>query len=594
MLSSLFKGFPVPTSSPSPRFSKPAREAAASAIERGPVSPLIAVLIPLVVAAILIAAVLSWAFPNVGVANAAPTARFTDVTMEAGIHFQHYNGSTSKEDSPTTLTGAVACLDYNRDGAPDLFFVNGAAWPWHEREDETPQEPVCALYRNDRAGHFTDVTREVGLAISLAGVSVAVADYDNDGWPDLFVTAIGSNHLFRNVSGSHFVDATTEANLPADEHVWSSGALWLDVDGDQRLDLIVCHYARWPREIDLELAFKIAGVGRSYGAPAGFVSVSPTVYRNKDDGRFEDITSFTGLRDIDPITGLPRGQTLMVMPLDANGDGKTDLLFLHQTMEDSLFLNQGKGVFREASTKEERHEGAAATLAAVTAMPSLKMTSPGDVYAKWRGAISGTSGQESTSALSLNLKGGVAILDFDLDGRMEILAGNGKAEPDLNRFDQGRDFAQKPAVYWNRSDAWTLAPVAPDSALLQAVVARGMAVADFDDDGDLDFTLVQNGGPARLFRNDLRSGTAWLRVDLVGTKSPRDGTGARVEIHTPRGIITRWALPSVSLLAQSESTLTFGLAEDTRVRKVVVNWPSGTRQEITSPSINHRLVITEP
>jgi len=563
-------------------------------VSRGPVSPLLAVLAPLVVAAIVLAVIFSWAFPNLASHEVVPTARFSDVTAESGIQFSHYNGSELGQEPPTTLGAGVVCWDYNRDGAPDIFFVNGAPWPWQEVAPGV--RPTCSLYRNDGSGHFTDVTAEAGLNLEIAGMSAAVGDYDNDGWPDLFVTAVGRNRLFHNDRNGHFTEMTEPAGLSTDEHVWSTGAVWLDLDGDQRLDLIVCHYVRWPREIDLELAFKIAGVGRSYGAPAGFVSAAPSVYRNRGDGRFEEIGAACGLRDVDPLSGLPRSQTLAVLPLDANGDGKIDLLFIHQTGEDTLFINQGDSTFRESAPRAERREGAAAGLAALSAVPSLRLTGPGDAYVRWRSSLTTGAGPETPNPgyLQLNLKGGAALFDFDLDGRLEAFAGNGRAEPDVNRFDAGRLFAQPPAVYWNRGDSWAAAPRAEDSPLRNAMVARGIAYADLDGDGDLDVMVAQNGGPARVFRNDLRPGTAWLRIDLVGTKSPRDGTGARVEVHTPRAVITRMALPAVSLFGQSESTLTFGLAEDARVRKITVLWPSGVRQEIASPSINRRLVITEP
>ena len=520
--------------------------------------------------------------------------RFTDVTAESGIHFSHYNGASDGQEAPTTLGGGVICSDYNRDGAPDIFFVNGAPWPWQEAGPA--DHPTCALFRNDGSGHFTDVTTEAGLNIETAGVSAAVGDYDNDGWPDLMITAIGQNHLFHNDGNGHFTEVTETVGLPSDDHLWSTGALWLDLDGDQRLDLIVCHYARWPREIDLDLAFKIAGVGRSYGAPAGFVSAAPGVYRNGGDGRFKEIGTAAGLRDLDPLSGLPRGLTLAVLPLDANGDGKIDLLFIHQTGEDTLFINQGDGTFRESDTRAERREGAAAGFAALSTLPSLRLAGTGDAYVRWRSGLVNTPGFEPglSGYLQLNTKAGAVVFDVDLDGRLEVFAGDGRAEPDVNRFDAGRSFAQPPTLYWNHGDVWSIAPPSGESAIREPLVARGIAYADLDGDGDLDLVIAQNGGPARVFRNDLRPGIPWLRIDLVGTRSPRDGTGAQVEVHTPRMVITRTALPAVSLLGQSESTLTFGLAEDARVRKVTVLWPSGVRQEIAAPPINRRLVITEP
>lgn len=564
-------------------------------LPRGAISPLVPVLVPLAVAAILIAVVFSRLFPYVEETGNAPPARFTDVTRDSGITFVHDNGSQEGQDTPTTLSGAVAFLDYDNDGRPDLFFVSGTAWPWNFPAAGPPQ--TCALYHNDGGGHFTDVTRKAGLDVAMLGMSVAVGDYDGDGWPDLFVTGIGGNRLFHNQGNGTFVDVTDAAGVRGDDRVWSMGAVWIDLYGDGKLDLVVCNYARWARGTNLGDAFTAESAGPSYMAPAGFVSVFPTVYRNLGNGKFAEISAKTGLNLIDRQTGFPRAGPLAVAALDANGDGKLDLLFTYQSGDDVLFLNQGNGTFREwTPPAEERREGASASLLGASDRSFARFGQATDRFGVLRaaGLVLSPLSNEGDSSCRLRDKLGVALLDYDLDGRMDIISGNGIAEPQLDRFEHGRDFAAAPSVLWNSGHDWVRSPVPAGNALFAPMVARGIAVGDIEGNGNLDVVIAQNGGPPRVLRNDQRLHHAWLRIDLVGTRCQRDAGGARVEVHTPRGVLVQTMEPAMGFMAQSEKTLTFGLGEDDRVGKIVVRWPDGLRQEVFPPGINRRLVITEP
>src|ERR1035441_1771843 len=342
------------TPSPMPDPGRPDREAA---LPRAAISPLVPVLVPLAVAAIVIGFLFSRFFPFAAQTGNPPAARFTDVTSDAGLAFVHDSGAREDEETPTTLPGAVAFLDYDNDGRPDLFFVSGTTWPWLPSAMGGP--PTCALYHNDGGGHFSDVTREAGLDVTMLGMGVAVGDYDGDGLPDIFVTGIGGNRLFHNQGNGRFVDMTDAAGVRGDDHVWSTGAVWIDIFGDGRLDLVVCNYARWSRQAELEDAFAAERAGPSYMAPAGFVSVFPSVYRNLGNGKFKEISAGTGLNLIDRQTGFPRALPLAVAAVDANGDGKLDLLFAYQTGDDVLFLNQGDGTFRQWNPPaRERREGA--------------------------------------------------------------------------------------------------------------------------------------------------------------------------------------------------------------------------------------------
>ena len=563
---------------------------------RGAISPLVPVLVPLAVAAILVGVVISWLFPFAPQGGAAPPVRFADVTADAGINFVHDRGSREDEETPTTLAGAVAFLDYDNDGHPDLFFVSGTTWPWTPSAMGGP--PTCALYHNNGDGRFTDMTREAGLDITMLGMGVAVGDYDGDGYPDIFIAGIGGNRLFHNQGNGTFVDVTDAAGVRGDDHIWSTGAVWIDIYGDGKLDLVVCNYARWARETGLRDAFMAEIAGPSYTAPAGFVSAFPTVYRNLGNGRFVDVSARTGLNLIDRQTGYPRAHPLAVAAVDANGDGRLDLLFTYQSGGDILFINQGDGTFRQWNPPaEERREGASAGLVGAGALSFSRQGQPVDRFGILRaaGLAMATNAHEGESSCRLRDKLGVALMDYDLDGRIDIVSGNGLAEPGLAHFEHGRVFRSEPSLLWNSGHGWIEAPSPRrESALGRPLVARGVAVADLTGTGNLDIVIAQNGGPPRLLRNEQRTHNSWLRVDLVGTHCQRDAGGARVEVHTPRGVLVQTMEPAMGYMAQSEKTLTFGLGGDDRVRKIVVRWPSGVRQEVQPPGINRRIVITEP
>jgi enediyne biosynthesis protein E4 len=557
--------------------------------------PLLPVVLPLVITAIILSVVFAWLFPA-GAGQLAPVARFTHVTDEAGLHLPPL---LPNADSPTTLGGAVAVLDYNGDGAPDLLFVNGAPWPWEETLTKRVSRGSLALWRNDGHGHFDDVTARADLNVELQGMAVAVGDFDNDGRPDIFITCVGPNHLFRNRGDGRFEDVTESAGVGGEENTWSTGATWLDYDNDGRLDLVVAHYARWPQEVGLSLAFTVAQVGRSYGTPTGFVSAFPTVYRNLGDGRFELVPGSAGLHDIDPQTELPVAKPLAIVPVEANGDGKLDLLFSYHTSENALFLNQGDGTFRQwSASRDDRHEGTAAGFASASALPFAQTAENDERFAALQSVSLPDAPLSPEAPLHLSTKFAVAPGDFNLDGRFEIFSGQGRAEPDTNKFESGREFLSSPQLLWKNAGRWQPAPTGSTDAesgnRAPLLATRGVATADFDGDGDLDVVLAPHEGAPVLLRNDQRLALPWLRLRLIATRSQPEAGGARVEIHTPRRVLVQTVAPAMGFMAQSESTLTFGLGDDARVRKIVVHWPSGQRQELRPEAINRTLVLREP
>lgn len=572
-------------------FSKDAANGSTDRLAKIPrMPPLLPVLLPLVLVAIITGVVFAWLFPPVAPGKTPPLVRFTDVTAESGIKDRP---AFTASEAPTTLGGAVACFDYDADGDVDLLFVKGASWPWEASMAKRLARASLELYRNDGTGRFTEVTAMAGLNVELQGMGVSTGDFDNDGLPDVYITCVGSNHLFHNRGGGRFEDVTESAGVGGAENTWSTGAAWIDFDNDGRLDLVVSHYAGWAQEMPLEMAFTVANVGRSYGTPTGFIGVFPTVYRNLGDGRFAIVKNGAGLRATDPQTGFPMAKTLAVVPVDVNEDGHLELLFTYHTGEATLFLNQADGTFRPWTIgADHRREGISAGLGAASSLPFGQLSATNERFGALQ-AIMTREGAARAGVVRLETKLGAALMDYDLDGRIDVFTGNAQAEADVNRFEHGREFSSTPALLWNRGNGWIEVLTAAGTTLATVPSARGTAAADFDGDGDLDIAMAQHDGPPRLLRNDQREGLPWLQIDLVATRTSREAGGARVEVHTPTRLLTQTAGPALSFMAQSTSTLTFGLGDDARVRKVVVHWPSGARLSLRPEGVNRKLVIVE-
>lgn len=550
-------------------------------------SPLLPVLLPLVVTAIGLSVLFAWLFPAAEDAG-SPAVRFTDATAASGLRFRHQQGGPT---APTTIGGGVTVLDCNGDDRPDVFLTNGAPWPWEEPLDKR-LTASAALFRNEGDGRFTNVTAAAGLNVPMQAMAAAAGDFDADGLVDLFVTCVGSNRLFRNLGQGRFEDVTEAAGVGGEENTWSTGAAWLDVDGDRRLDLIVLHYARWPQEVGLGQAFAVAEMGRSYGAPTGFFSSHPTVWRNAGDGRFVAWPRSAGLRNDDPETGRPTPWPLALALTDANGDRRLDVIVAYHQHAPALFVAAGDGTFaRQDTVPAPRQEGAAATFAAPSLLPPQAREGEAGRLRALLAAAARRSAPEGMLPLATRLA--VVVSDFDLDGRAEVFSGEGLVEAHVNRFDAGREFARAPQVYWPRGDRWPELLDATARAALPAATARGMATADFDGDGDGDVVIAQNNGVPFYLRNDRRAGVPWLRLRLIATRSERSAGGARVEVHTPRGVLAQTAAPQVGFMAQSDDEVLFGLADDARVRRIVIRWPSGRVQELKPDGLNRRLEIRE-
>src|SRR4051812_5155531 len=251
-------------------------------------------------------------------------AHFTGITKQTGGKFTHENGGDGDKIMPETMGGGGGILAFVNDRPHDLLFINPTFWPGHAPKDKA--HPVMGLYRNDGKGHFTDVTAGSGLDVSFYGMGVAVGDYDNDGLADIFITAVGGNHLFHNEGKGKFKEVTNEAEVGGAKEGWSTSAAWVDYDNDGKLDLFVCNYVRWSPELDKSASFELPQIGRAYGPPRKFQGSFPCLYHNEGGGHFRDVSAAAGVQVKDPATGLPMAKSLAVAPVDADNDGWIDLV----------------------------------------------------------------------------------------------------------------------------------------------------------------------------------------------------------------------------------------------------------------------------
>ncbi|HXG47044.1 MAG TPA: CRTAC1 family protein [Methylomirabilota bacterium] len=542
-----------------------------------------------------------------------PEVRFTDVGRAAGLDFVHVNGAYGDKLLPETMGGGVAFFDADTDGDADLLLVNSCPWPW--RDESKTNRPTLGFYRNDGSGRFQNATAGSGLDVSLYGMGVAVGDYDNDGWPDVFVTAVGQNKLFHNEGQGRFRDVTAAAGVGGGVEEWSSSAAWLDYDNDGDLDLFVCNYVRWSREIDHEVDYRLVGIGRAYGPPMNFPGTFPYLYRNDGGGRFTDVSAASGIQIKNPATGVPAAKSLGVAPVDIDGDGWIDLVVANDTVQNFVFQNQRNGRFKEIGARSgiafdsygqtrgamgidaARYRNDAALGIAIgnfaNEMNALYVSQP-DALIFTDEAISEGVGPASR----LLLKFGLFFFDYDLDGRLDMLTANGHLEEDISKVQQSQHYRQPAQLFWNRGATRGLSftevpPAKAGPDLFQPIVGRGSAYADIDGDGDLDAVLTQIAGPPLLLRNDQQLGHHWLRVKLVGTRSNRDGIGAWVILRAGGQTQSRQVMPTKSYLSQSELPVTFGLGTADRVDSAEVIWPGGWKQKFTVARVDATIVVRE-
>ncbi|MFP5229291.1 MAG: CRTAC1 family protein [Acidobacteriota bacterium] len=520
--------------------------------------------------------------------------RFTDVTQRAGIHFTQNTGAFGKKYLPETMGSGVAFIDYDNDGWQDIFFVNGTAWPGHPGRTTT-----AALYRNNHDGTFTDVTRKAGLAIPLYGMGVAVGDYDNDGWDDLFVTTYGQNHLFRNNHNGTFTDVTRRAGLTTPPE-FSASAAWVDYDRDGHLDLLVANYVDWSPAKDRYCSMD--GKSKSYCTPETYPGASLRLWHNNGNGTFTDVTKKAGLYD-------PTSKNLGIAILDANQDGWPDIAVSNDTQPNKLYINNRNGTFTEqgvAAGIAYSDDGVARAGMGIDAADYDRSGWPGilvtnfsnqmlSLYHNERNGLfvdTAPSSEVGRGSL-LTLGFGCFFFDYDLDGWPDFYVADGHLDDSIERIQQRIRFAEPPHLYHN------LAGKGFDDVAAQmgqsfdaARVARGAAYGDINNDGAPDIVITTNNGPASLFLNHGTTNHA-LRIKLVGTKSNRDGIGAAVSVKSATTFQKQMLRSGSSYLSASELVLTFGLGSSTQADAIEVRWPSGAVDHLSHIKADQILTIRE-
>jgi enediyne biosynthesis protein E4 len=531
---------------------------------------------------------------GVSAAPASPPV-FTDVTAASGIKFRHVNGAFGKKFLPETLGSGCAFLDYDNDGWQDILLINSTHFPSQAGAAGYP-----ALYHNNKNGTFTDVTREAGLAVEMYGMGVAAADYDNDGNVDVYVTALGQNRLFRNQGGGKFKDVSAAAGVAHEG--FSTGAMWLDYDRDGHLDLFVADYVEWTAANDLFCS--LDGKSKSYCTPESYKGRSPTLYHNRGNGTFEDVTKKAGLLD-------PASKALGVALIDVDDDGWPDIFVANDTQPNRLYRNRRDGTFQDMGMTAGVAFNEAGVARAGMGVDAADIDGSGrqtlvignfsnEMMSLYVNDGKGLFIDEAPSsgigrASLLTLTFACFFFDYDLDGMPDIFAANGHVADDINTVQPKITYAQ-PAHLFRNAGKRRFEEVTAKSgaALQQRVVARGAAYADIDNDGDLDLLVTANNGPARLLRNDGGNRSKMLRMKLIGSASNRDAIGSKVRITAADGSILRGMVKTgSSYCSQSELTLTFGLGSAAAVKAIEVTWPNGKVETLPGADASQTITVQE-
>lgn len=545
---------------------------------------------------------------SVAVLVAVQSTVFEEIAGSSGIDFRHANSPTTNKYLPETMGGGVALLDFDNDGDLDIFFTNGARFddpmPPGKKPDKSERAYFNRLYRNDGGWKFTDVTEKAGLsgAGTGYGMGVAVGDFDNDGFPDIYLTNYGSNVLYRNRGDGTFEDVTAKAGVAASG--WSTSAGFFDYNNDGKLDLFVCRYLDWTFQNNIPCGEGKPG-GRAYCHPDNFKGVTNILFRNNGDGTFTDVSTSAGVAN-------PNGKGLGVAFADYDGDGWTDIYVANDSVMGFLYHNKGNGTFEEVALMAgagynedgKPYAGMGVDFADYDndGLPDIFVTNLSQqTYALYRNLGGGffqySTNHSGVGHVTLPFSGwSTKFIDYDNDGWKDIFVAQGHVLDTIGLTAPNLQYQQPPLLLRNNKGSFTRVPAAlAGSAFSAGKTGRGAAFGDLDNDGYIDVVVSNIGQAPTVLRNTSDRRNHWLTMRFEGKRANRDGIGCRVKLTMPAGKPQFYeAQTAVGYLSASDRRLVIGLGTETLVPQIEIRWPGGRVQKLTGVKADQSLVVREP